>query len=455
MSFSRQLEQLQQLLTAQQMHAAVDLAEELYQLAQQTSPKAAEWDQLAFLLGRLHRHTLALNCYQRALALAPNSTALHFNCAMTLRFLGRSEAALDSVNRALALAPHDSEALALRSDLFRQSEAHNHVAELQTCLRQQSDPVHRTRVLYALAKELEDLGRYAQSFDVLAAGAQLRRQRMRYDVNNDIAVMNTLQATFNSQFFSSGIAGYDCAEPVFILGMPRVGSTLLERMLSNHSQIQSAGELDNFAAQMMAQLRARGAASGRENLVAASRELDFAALGEAYVESTRPLTGQRPFFIDKLPLNFLYIGLIAAALPGATIIHITRNPMDSCYAMYKRLFNSAYPFSYQLDELAQYYAAYGELMNHWRHCLGERVIEVSYEDLVAAPETTLEPVLRSLNLTTEPAVLNFTSNRSASTTASASQVRQGLYSSSVDKWRHYEKQLRPLREQLTALGVAA
>lgn len=447
------LTRLEQLLKQQAMAAACAWAEELLQRWEASGASAQAWDQLAFYLGRMHRHEQALKCYDEALLLAPTTASLHFNRAMVLRFLGKVDDAEAAVDRCLNLTPEDTEALALRSDLRKQTPARNHVAELKAMAARLQDPVGRVRVQYALAKELEDLGEYTAAFGALKAGADLRRARMQYDVAQDTAVMEKISTVYSAEFFARARAGCDNAEPIFVLGMPRVGSTLLERMLASHSKISSAGELDNFAINLVQQAKSVGRAADRASLVALTQHLDFSALGAAYVDSTRPLTGSHKHFIDKLPLNFLYVGLIAASLPNATIIHIHRNPMDSCFAMYKRLFHNAYPFSYALDELAKYYAAYQRLMSHWRQVLPGRMVEVAYEDLVDDAETTLADVLNRIGLPFEPACLEFHRNASASTTASASQVRQKVYRSSVEKWRHYEAELAPLRDALVREGV--
>lgn len=448
------LDRLEHLLRSQQMAAAEEEAAVLVQAISQASVSAPYLDRLAFFLGRMHRHEDALVCYDRALLLMPQDASLHYNRAMVLRFLGRSKDAETSINTCLQLAPDDAEAIALRTDLRSQTLEQNHIDSIRVSLTRARDDVSRTKLHFALAKELEDIGSYDDSFATLAAGANLRRARMQYNVANDLDVMAAIEATYDQTFFRTRQAdGCPSPEPIFILGMPRVGSTLLERMLASHSLIMSAGELDNFAQHMMALVDRKQASGGRRALVQATRDINFAQLGENYIQSTRPLTGATPYFIDKLPLNFLYVGLIACALPNATIIHIHRNPMDSCYAMYKRLFHNAYPFSYQLEELAQYYAGYQRLMSHWQRVIPDRVISVAYETLISQPEQTLSPVLSKIGVGFEPACLAFDKNESASTTASATQVRQKIYRSSMQKWRHYEQQLEPLKAALLAAGV--
>jgi hypothetical protein len=187
--------------------------------------------------------------------------------------------------------------------------------------------------------------------------------------------------------------------------------------------------------------------------LALTASLDFRQLGVAYLESSRPGTGHTAHFVDKLPLNFMYAGLIHLALPGARIVHVQRHPMDTCYAIYKTLFRDAYPFSYKLQELGEYYLAYRQLMAHWQQVMPGVIHTVRYEDLVADIESETGQLLEHCGLPFQEQCLRFHENDSASTTASAAQVRTALYSSSVGMWRQYEQQLQPLVDQLTASGI--
>jgi len=188
-------------------------------------------------------------------------------------------------------------------------------------------------------------------------------------------------------------------------------------------------------------------------LVRSSSSLDFRQLGETYIKSTRPFTGNTPRFIDKLPLNFLYIGLIRLALPNATIINLQRNPMDTCYAIYKQLFVDAYPYSYDLEELARYYVAYHQLMEHWRDVLPGVIHTVRYEEFVDDVEHHTRQLLEACGLEWQPECLKFYENKEASTTASTAQIRRPVYKSSVGKWREYEEQLQPVVRILKNAGI--
>jgi hypothetical protein len=244
-------------------------------------------------------------------------------------------------------------------------------------------------------------------------------------------------------------------DPIFIVGLPRSGTSLVERILSSHSAVATAGELDCFALSLTdaAHRRCGRAQIPRRELVAISATLDFPALGRDYLERAQAAFGGTGCFIDKMPLNYLYCGLIRRALPGARIVHVTRHPMAVCYAMYKTLFKSGYPFSYDLGEIAQYYLAYHRLMRHWRSLIGEALYEIRYESVVADQNAETRKLLEYCGLEWEDACLAFHLNSSPSTTASASQVRRPLYDSSVSQWRAYEAQLGDLKGRLEAAGI--
>jgi hypothetical protein len=256
---------------------------------------------------------------------------------------------------------------------------------------------------------------------------------------------------------TSGSASTDTAgdSPIFIVGLPRSGTTLVDRILGSHSQVFSAGELNQFALCLVDAVRRRsgGARLARRELVAQSATVDFGALGREYLERVRSAFGGSRRFIDKMPLNYLYCGLIRRALPNARIVHLSRHPMAACFAMYKTLFMDGYPFSYDLGEIARYYVAYRRLMGHWQATMPGAIHELRYEDLVADQLTETRKLLQFCGLGWEAACVQFHLNPAATTTASAAQVRRPLYDSSVSRWRHYEPQLAALGRQLRAAGI--
>jgi tetratricopeptide (TPR) repeat protein len=398
-------------------------------------------------------HAQALRHYRAITQLRPDSAQTWFNLAATERFLGHIGESEAAYTEALNRDPGNSEAFYLRSGLRTQGAGDNHVAELRGALGRlpAKDWMGKAYLNYALAKEYEDLGDYPASFDFVTAGAHARRANMSYDVADDVATIDQIIATYAAGTMTALLGGGSRNdEPIFILGLPRTGTTLVERILGSHSGVHAAGELNNFALEMSKAVRsaAQGKALSKPEMIAASRDLDFAALGDAYVQSTRPQTGRTPHFLDKMPLNYLYCGLIAAALPNAKIVELVRHPLDTCYAIYKQLFTAAYPFSYSLDDIGEYYAAYIRLMNHWHAVLPGRIYRLPYERLIADQQRETEGLLAFCALEYEPACSRFEDNPDACTTASAAQVRQKIYASSVGKWRRFAEQLAPLSRRI-------
>jgi hypothetical protein len=411
---------------------------------------------LAMLLTRLERREDAIHRYQQAARLKPGQSQHYYNIAILQRSLGDTEAAEENFNRAIDLNPTDYEAYKVRSELRTQTAENNHVRQLEKLLKRGiDDPRGRVQVCYALAKELEDMEKSERSFHFLKLGADTRRGYMQYNVQRDLDTMQAIAGSYQPGLFEGRIEGDPSTEPVFIVGMPRTGTTLVERILASHTDVYSAGELNNFTTQLMAQIgkHAERKPKDRDEAVALSTTIDFAALGRAYVGSTRPFTGHTPRFIDKLPLNFLYAGLIHLALPNAKIIELKRHPVDTCYAIYKQLFIDAYPFSYDLEELGRYFVAYRRLMAHWHEVMPRAIHTIAYEELVGDVEGETRRMLEFCDLEWQDQCLRFYESREASTTASTVQVRQPVYRSSVNKWRQYESQLVPLIAVLETAGV--
>jgi Flp pilus assembly protein TadD len=427
------------------------------QLAAGRMQTAYQCSTLAMLMTRLEMRERAIEFYQRAAKLKPGQAQHYYNIAVLQRTLGDTAAAENNFNRSIELNPTDYEAYKIRSELRTQTAEKNHVRALEKLLKRGIDDDRgRVNICYALAKELEDLGESERSFHYLKVGADTRRRFMKYEVERDIQTMSAIRDVYGSGMFDGHIEGDSNTEAIFILGMPRTGTTLVERILASHTQVFAAGELNNFTAQMMALIKATTGPSkaGRDDLVRISAGLDFAKLGQAYINSTRPFTGHTPRFIDKLPLNYLYAGLIHLALPNAKIINLERHPLDTCYSVYKQLFVDAYPFSYQLEELGRYFAAYHGLMEHWRSVMPGVIHTVVYEDLVADVEGTSRQLLEFCGLEWQQQCLRFYQSKEASTTASTVQVRKPVYSSSVGKWRQYREQLAPLIQVLASAGIA-
>ena len=435
--------------------------EQLESLVQQLLRKkmatAYQCSTFGLLLTRLGLRQEAVSQYTTAISLEPNDARHYYNAASLQRTLGDIDAAERNFNKAIGLSPMDYEAYKLRSELRKQTQDSNHVEALEQLLDAGIDD-QRGQVLicYTLAKELEDMHAWERSFRYLKMGADTRRSYMQYDVQRDLDTIAAVKQTYVPELFDGSIRGDDNAEAIFVLGMPRTGTTLVERILSSHTDVFAAGELNNFSLQMMGQVKEKcgGKAIPRDEMVNMTTSLDFTKLGSAYIKSTRPFTGHTARFIDKLPLNYLYVGLIHLALPNAKIIVLERDPLDTCYAIYKQLFVDAYPFSYKLDELAQYFVAYHELMQHWKTVMPDNVHTVCYEDLVSDIESESRRLIDICDLEWQPQCLEFYENKQASTTASSVQIRQPVYKTSIGKWRNFEQQMQAVVDILQRAGIA-
>jgi len=421
------------------------------------SADAALLDALGSLFSFLGDQHRALEAFERAVAIAPDNAHFLFNRATVYRFLGRLADAEADYDRVVALRPDDFEAYKNRTDLRTQTPARNHVAELERLVaRGFANWNGEVQIRHALAKEYEDLGRYAESFEQLSLGARKRREHLRYDVATDVATVDWIIEAFARVPRAPGPppAARRHGGPLFIVGLPRSGTTLVDRILSSHSAVCSAGELSDFALALVARVRGENghAELSRRELVARSAHIDFGALGREYLARARAVAGEGTF-TDKMPLNYLYCGIIRQALPDAKIVHLTRHPLAAGYAMYKTLFKDGYPFSYDLVDIGRYYVGYRRLMRHWDEVMPGVIHHVEYERLVADQSGQTRRLLDFCGLEWQDACLDFHRNASPTTTASAAQIRRPIYDSSVAQWRHYATELAPLRDLLTAAGI--
>ncbi len=428
--------------------AALEVLRELQ--GRPTDDNARLLQDIAQRLAMLGQHAEAERCYGRARSLQPEDPASIYNHATSLIALGQLKEAEAALDKVIALNPADADAWYNRATLRKQTMPRNHIADIQNQLAAtQGAPHEKVPLYFALAKEHEDLGQHEHSFDALKKGADLRRQNLSYRVEDDIETMRLIGTAFDADYLASAGEGHDDPRPLFIVGLPRSGTTLVDRILSSHSDVISRGETTDLA---MSVVRECGAVKSKAELVQRSTALYPAVLGRRYCSHLPGESDQRQ--IDKTPANFLYLGLVAAALPNARIIHVRRNPMDVCYAMYKTLFRMAYPFSYSLEDLGAYWLGWNGLMSHWRNVLPpEQYLEIDYEDLVRNQELVSRRLVAHAGLDWQNACLSFENNPQPSLTASAAQVRQPIYSSSMGLWKNYRRQLAPLFEFLASSGI--
>ncbi len=415
-------------------------------------------NELASLLVRLKQYKPALVLYQNLVQLKPDFAGFHYNVATTYRMIGDIEKAEAAISKAITLNPSDYEALQLRSSLKKQNKDQNHITELQKCLNLcNNNLVGKMHISYALAKELEDIGETKSSFQYLNSGADIRRSMLKYKVTEDINIIKQLEKSYTTEILNSKSKRSGCKnkQAIFILGLPRTGSTLIDSIISSHDQVVSAGELHHLNQQVIHSVhndQPYRAKNGTE-FIKLSTGIDFTQLGINYISSTSEWVDENKMFIDKQPQNSLNIGFIHLSLPSAKIIHVKRHPLDTCFAIYKNLFANAYHWSYNLDELADYYIAHHQLMTHWHKSLPEKIHIVNYEHLINDLEGQTKQMLEFCQLDWQEQCIEFHKHAAPSATASASQIRSPVYKSSIGLWKNYSTELTPLKNKLEKAGI--
>ena len=413
-------------------------------------------DTLGVVYSQAHAYRKAHDMFRRAVELQPRVASNRFNLATALIYEGETAAAEGELEACLQADPRFWKAYLTLSQLGRQSLEHNHVARFESALTAAGeDPLAAVYVHLALAKEHEDLGDYSRAFDHFVAGKAAGGRLVDYTFERDEAIFAEVQKTFAHRPPPSG--GDPSEEPIFVFGLPRTGTTLVERIISSHPWVHSAGELQNFGVTLKRASGSRTSPMLDVDTLQRARDLDWRLLGERYIASTRPGTGQTPRFTDKLPANFLYAGHIAAALPNAKLVCVRRDPMDSCLSNFRQLFalgSPHYGYSYSILDTGRYYVLFDRLMRFWQDVMPGRIFEVQYEDLVDQQEQNTRRLIDFCGLPWDDACLRFEENEAPVATASALQVRSKIYRSAIGRWKRYGPELSELRALLEAEGIA-
>ena len=415
--------------------------------------RALTLDTIGVVLTRAGAHAEALEPFRRAVARDSSKAQYHYNLGAAEQFVGDFARAAAAYREALRLDPKHYRAWSALAQVAKAPFSPGEIAEIERQLAAGASEDAELHLEHALAKQAEDLGRYADAFRHLERG----KRRKRASQGRSFAAH---EALFDAAARTARLAdarGFESAEPIFIVGMPRTGTTLVERILSSHPAVFSAGELTNFS---LAVKRAAGTPSNRvldvETLEAAAR-IDARALGAAYVDSTRPRTGHTQRYIDKMPLNFFYAALIHRALPSAKVICLRRNALDAALSNYRQLFATAFEYyDYALDLLdtGRYYLRFDALARLWRDTIpAASYTEVRYENVVEHTEREARRLVEFCGLDWDPRCLTFADNAAPVATASSVQVRQPIYRTAIERWRHYEKDIEPLRRLLADAGV--
>jgi tetratricopeptide (TPR) repeat protein len=418
-----------------------------------TEPGNANYQLLkATILVQRGEHPQALEIYERLLKSYPNQPRAQMNFGHTLKTVGRLEESIDAYRFCIRLNPAIGEAYWSLANLktYRFSQEEIELMRSQV-VEEGGDPDDQAHLAFALGKAYEDQGDFAQSFRFYQRGNDIRKVHHKHNIK--INVFNTARQikTLSAQFFADR-QGWGCPapDPIFIVGLPRSGSTLLEQILASHSQVEGTAELMDIiqTSRRLGEKSRQNPAGKYPEVLASLSEQQCRELGERYLETTRVQRSDYPFFIDKMPNNFQHVGLIHLILPNAKIIDARRHPMACCFSGFKQLFAKGQTYTYDLSGMGQYYRDYVILMDHWDHVLPGRVLRVQYEDMVEHTEVQIRRLLDYCKLPFEEQCLRFWETERAVRTPSAEQVRQPIYRGGLEQWRNFEPWLGPLKEAL-------
>lgn len=410
----------------------------------------ARFAQLHQLLGQ---HDRALALMNRALELGYDNPDFRYYRALQLQFNGRNQDAESELEACVRMGPSHGRAWLALARMRRQTPQLNHLKAITTELeRVERGSEHEAALEFARFKELDDLDRRDEAWEALERGNAIMASRLPHDSAAEGRRCSALIELCDERFLGAedGVSSDSGPQPIFIVGMPRSGTTLLDRILGNHSQIASPGELPDFPNQLRWTADMYGADPGTGIIEAKLLDrlrgaFDYRLLGQRYLQQSRWRAHGRAFYIDKLPGNFLLAGLIHRALPTARILAMRRDPMDVCYSNLKAYFGDSYAYSYRIETLAAHYGHYEKVMSHWRKAMPDAILDVDYAALVYDPEASIGRVLAFCGLPYEANCADITRNRNPVSTLSSPQVREKIHRRALGEWRRYEKQLESLR----------
>ena len=404
----------------------------------------------------LHEHAIAY--FEHGLTLGndkqPLQAQFFYNYGVCAKFLGLFEQAEGAFEQAISLTPLHHQSHFALSDLTKATTNNHHIDRLEKIAKQVSNPDAQLHMGHALAKEYQDLGDFHSAYLALQQGKAAKHNQSPFDNDASDALFSHIKELSENHQHHEG-TGNLTQEPIFILGMPRSGTTLVERILSSHSEVQSAGELQDFGLCVKKLSQTSSPHVLDIETMSHAYQLDFEKLGSSYLQSTRVVTGGSKHFIDKLPFNFYYIDLITKALPNAKIICLLRDPLDTCIGNYRQLFtinNPYYSYSLNLLNTAKFYNRFYKLMGHFQS-LHKNIKLVRYEELVANPEQEIKNLVKFCDLDWQSSCMDFHLNDAPVSTASKVQVRQPLNSKAIGRWRAFKPHTDEIETYLINEGV--
>jgi tetratricopeptide (TPR) repeat protein len=392
----------------------------------------------------------AADRYKQALVVKYDCADTLYNLGVLRKQQGRLDVAVDCCQKALAIKPDYAEAHRCLASLLKYTKVDDHIEEMEKIISKiETTSAQKMHLAFALGKAYEELGEHEKAFTYLWEGNKRKRETFFYSTDQEKLIFNKIKNVFTDTFISKNLkVGVPDKTPIFILGMLRSGTSLVEQILASHPDVYGAGELEDFKEVV---LRATDTTLQNEVFENISKDGGriITKIGTEYSKKLREHSATAKFITDKMPGNFLFIGAIILALPNAKIIHCVRNPMDNCFSIYKNLFVGEHKYAYDLRELGRYHLLHQDLMRYWHEIFPGKIYAISYEKLVNDQEVETRKLLKHCGLSWDEACLSFHKTSRAVTTASAVQVRKPIYKESVQLWKKYEKQLQPLSKLLS------
>jgi tetratricopeptide (TPR) repeat protein len=398
-------------------------------------------------------HSLAKTTFGRVFSREPEKVEHMANLASNLVHHGETKTAKALYEKILEKQPNSPQAHWSLS-LATKSSDNTHIAQMESLSQKwKGDLSGQAFYNYAIGKEYEDQQQWDEAFGAFSKGAAASREQRGFNEANEIEAFKYLTENFTREWLENSGPGIAESSPIFVLGQPRSGTTLIERIITSHSDVHSAGELQQFPLAIRRLGNSKTSERNSAEHFASVKDIDGRLLATKYLQTIGRMRGDKPRFVDKLPVNYLNIPLILKALPNAKIVHLVRDPMDACFSSYKQLFANAYLHSYDQQEMARHHARYRELMAVWRERFPGRFFDISYEETARNLEPNARALIEYLELPWQDECLNFHQQKTAVTTASTVQVREPAHTRSIGRWKKYEQQLQPMVTTLKEHGV--
>ena len=403
------------------------------------------WADYGTVLTKLANYKDGKEAYLKALDFKPDSPRVHLSLGHVYKTMGEIDKSIDSYKNTISQNKLSGEAYWSLANLKTYSFSENEIKEMEQTLKEDMSDVERSQMHFALGKALEANRDFDNSFQNYFEGNRIKKEQIKYSSKDTTDNTKRILRFFNFENIKNiAESSTNDRDPIFVLGMPRSGSTLIDQIISSHSKVDGTQELPNII-KIAAELNANNKNSYPE-ILNEFKDSELSDLGKKYLSETSWARDDAPFFIDKMPNNFIHIGLIKTILPNAKIVDTRRDAMDTCFSCYKQFFARGQLFTYSLEDLGNYYTDYIRAMNHWHNVFGKDIFTVHYDNVINNTEETIKELIDYCELPFEKQCLEFYKSSRPVKTPSAEQVRQPIYKSGLNYWKNYEKHLNPLKK---------